>query len=219
MKTIVAIPVFNESKLIGGIVSGIKKMGFDTLVIDDGSDDASGIIAEKNGAIVLKNEKNYGKGYSIRKAIQFARSFEYGALILMDGDGQHNTGEIKNFLSSDLEKYDLVVGSRMHDTKNMPIVRFLTNKLMSKLISVICRQNVEDSQSGFRLLRRNLFENLELNSDRFEIESEILLRTAKSGFKIGNIPVSTVYAGENSKIRPIQDTIRFFCFLLKFLLA
>ena len=99
----------------------------------------------------------------------------------------------------------------------MPLIRTLTNRFMSWLISKISGEDVRDSQCGFRLLRRNVLEKLNLNSDRFEIESEIILKSAKLGFKIGNAPIETVYGDEHSKINPARDTIRFFKFLFKFL--
>lgn len=217
MKLLAVIPVYNEANAIEKIISDLKKISIDTLVVDDGSADGSSEIAKKNGARVISNGKNCGKGYSLRKGIDYALSNNYDAIVIMDGDGQHKASDVPNFLSKDLEKYDLIIGNRMHSTKNMPLIRIITNRFMSWLISKISGEDIRDSQCGFRLLRKNVMEKLKLNSDRFEIESEVLLKSAKLGFRIGNAPIQTIYGDERSKINPVKDTIRFFKFLFKFL--
>jgi len=214
---LVAIPVFNEAGSIGAVVSGVKKLGLDVLVIDDGSDDSSAEIAKQKGAALIANGKNYGKGHSLKKAIEYLMANNYNSMVMMDGDGQHQTEDILNFLSKDLADYDVIVGNRMSNTKKMPFVRLTTNKFMSFLISRICRQDIKDTQCGFRLFRRNVLKRLKLASERFEIESEMLLEASKLNFKIGNASVQTIYSSEKSKINPVVDTIRFFSFLFKFL--
>ena len=107
MKLLVVIPIYNEANTVGKIISDLKKIGSDTLIVDDGSTDKSREIAKKNGAILISNDKNCGKGYSLRKGINYALSNNYDAIIIMDGDGQHRISDIPHFLSKDLEKYDL----------------------------------------------------------------------------------------------------------------
>jgi len=103
----------------------------------------------------------------------------------------------------------------MFKAKGMPLVRWLTNKFMSFLISCICHQSISDSQCGFRLIDTQVLKKINLQTENFEIESEILLETAKNGFKIDSIPITTVYEGQHSAINPWKDTIRFFKLLFK----
>ena len=109
----------------------------------------------------------------------------------------------------------IVIGNRMSDTAIMPIARKLTNKFMSYLISRMCGHDIPDTQCGFRLIKRRVLESVSLNSSNYEIESELLLKAAKNGFKIESVPVKTIYEDEESRINPFVDTIRFIAFLVR----
>ncbi len=217
MKLLILIPIFNEEAAIGKIVSDLRKLSYDVVVVDDGSTDKGADIAQRSGAILLRNEQNSGKGYSLKKGFEYAALNGFDSLVVMDGDGQHSIKDIPNFLTDDFAGFDLIIGNRMANPKGMPFVRLVTNKLMSWLISRITHQRVRDSQCGFRLLRKNAFSKIDLKCKRFEVESEMILRASRLGLKIANAPVETVYAGEVSKINPIKDTIRFFSFFINFL--
>ncbi|MCX5709047.1 MAG: hypothetical protein NTY14_08810 [Candidatus Omnitrophica bacterium] len=106
----------------------------------------------------------------------------------------------------------------MADRRNMPIIRVLTNKFMSWLLSAVVKQKICDSQCGFRLIKRKVLEKLSLKTHKFEIESEMIIEAARIGVKIESIPIHTVYRKERSHINPFVDTIRFFRFILKKLL-
>ena len=93
----------------------------------------------------------------------------------------------------------------------MPIERLWTNKIMSWLISLIIGKKVIDSQCGFKLIHKDVFTKLDLLSNRFEFESEMLIKVGLKGHKIINVPIKCIYKeGRKSKINSIKDTIRFF---------
>ena len=110
---------------------------------------------------------------------------------------------------------DIVIGNRMLNTAPMPFTREVTNKIMSRVISRMCGQAIPDTQCGFKLIKRRVLESIKFEFSNFEIESEILIKAAKQGFRIESVPVKTVYQGETSKIKPIFDTVRFIHFLIK----
>jgi hypothetical protein len=112
---------------------------------------------------------------------------------------------------------DLVVGNRMVNLTAMPVVRRLTNKFMSWQIGAICKMPLPDSQCGFRLVRRELLPVLNAQSDRFEFETESLILVARHGFRIKAVPIRTIYANQQSKIRPLRDTIRYVRMISKYL--
>ncbi|HQP92322.1 MAG TPA: hypothetical protein PLU24_06575, partial [Candidatus Omnitrophota bacterium] len=97
----------------------------------------------------------------------------------------------------------------------MPFVRWVTNGFMSLMISCMCKQRVPDTQCGFRLIDMDVLKNLTLATEKFEIESEMLLEAARKGYKIESVPITTVYEGQYSAIHPVKDTIRFFQFVFK----
>ncbi|MFA5116433.1 MAG: glycosyltransferase family 2 protein [Candidatus Omnitrophota bacterium] len=216
MKICAIIPVYNESKAIGELVTEVRKQNIDVLVIDDGSKDNSADIARNNGAIVLKNITNQGKGASLLQGLNYVLNNNFDAAILMDGDGQHLPQDIPAFIQKSRENgAALVLGNRMQDTRNMPPVRYLTNTTMSWLISKITGKNIPDSQCGFRFITKDLIEKLKFTTRHYETESEMIIQAAQAGYKIDSIAVKTVYRGEKSQINPILDTLRFFLFIIR----
>ena len=215
---LVVIPAYNEEKNIARLVCEVKACGFPVIVIDDGSKDSTANEAKSAGAEVLVMSVNQGKGAALRRGFDGLLKTRYPAAIVMDSDGQHDPKELEHFLNALNETgSEVVVGNRMEDPKNMPWIRRVTNRFMSWIISSVSKQNISDSQCGYRALKREVLEKIKLKTDRFEIESEILLEAARMGFKISFIPIRCVYRNEISRINPIWDTVRFFSFLFKYL--
>lgn len=216
MKTCVIIPTYNESKTIAGLIRQIRNLGLDTVVIDDGSTDTTPDQASESGAVVLKNRINLGKGASLVSGFHYVLSKDYDAVIIMDGDGQHLPEDIPSFLAqAAFPEKNIIIGNRMNQTKNMPLVRILTNKFMSWLISLIAKQKIPDTQCGFRLVKRQILEKLNLKTSKYEIESEMLIKSSRLGFKIDSVAIKTIYKGEKSQINPISDTLRFFKYIIR----
>lgn len=216
MKICVLIPSYNESKTIQSLVTKIKSMGLDVLVVDDGSMDQTSELARSAGAEVFRHQKNQGKGASLKAGFHYALERDYQAVITMDGDGQHSPEDIPNFIAAAAASpAQMIVGNRMHSCQNMPLIRRLTNSVMSGLISLICRRNIRDSQCGFRLIKRELLSQLNPISSNYEIETETIIEARHKGFELEFIPIQTIYAQQASQINPVVDTIRFFKFMLK----
>lgn len=215
--TIAVIPSYNEARNIGRVVRTISDMGMTVLVIDDGSVDSTERIALDNGAIVIRHKKNRGKGYSVREGMcHVVHKTKFEWMIMMDGDGQHHPEDIPSLMDAAADDAaDMVIGNRMLDVKTMPPVRFWTNKFTSWVVSGICRQYVPDSQCGYRLLRVEGLKKLTLLSDKYDIESEMLIQAARRGLKIRSARIQTIYGDEVSKIHPLKDTIRFFRLIIK----
>jgi len=213
MKTCVIIPTYNEAKAIGNIVSRVRQQGLEAVVIDDGSADDTAGIARENGAVVLRNAVNEGKGASLIKGFTYALSRGFDAVVTMDGDGQHLPEEIPDFINSaESSKSGVFIGNRMSSTRNMPYIRVFTNRLMSWLISFTAGANIPDSQCGFRLIKKEVLDKIVLKTTKYETESEIIIQSARLGFNIESIPIKSVYEGEKSQINPFIDTLRFIRF-------
>lgn len=220
MRVCVVIPSYNVAKTIGNIVREIRQQDIDVIVIDDGSSDLTFDKAAQSAAIVLSNKTNLGKGASLKRGFAYALEKGYDALIAMDGDGQHLSSDVVNFLKAYEANpdADIIVGNRMNCPLGMPFARQLTNRVMSGLISFICKQDIPDSQNGFRLIKSALLKALDLKSDRFEVESEMIIKGAQKGAKIMSIPICSVYKNSGSQINPITDTVRFIKFILPYLM-
>lgn len=212
----VLIPSYNEARSIGHIVAELRAKALTVYVVDDGSSDDTSKIAEAEGAIVVRHKKNMGKGASLREGFRHIIKKGFDAVIVMDGDGQHLTSDIENFTDKMASaSADIVIGNRMLDLSSMPRERKYTNRFMSGLISLLSGQSIPDSQSGYRLIKRSVLEKVNLESSNYEIESELIVKASRAGFKIESVPIKTVYKDEKSKVNPVVDTFRFIAFVAK----
>ncbi|MFC1658349.1 glycosyltransferase family 2 protein [Candidatus Omnitrophota bacterium] len=214
MRVCIIIPAYNESAAIGGIIEQIRRQGLEVVVVDDGSCDNTALISENSGAIVLRNAINQGKGFSLIRGLIHAIDENYDAVITMDGDGQHSPEDICRFIQeAESSGAGIIIGNRMRSTTQMPLIRILTNKFMSLFISKLIKQNVSDTQCGFRLIKIDLLKKIRFTTQRFETESEILFQASKLGYRIKSIPIKTIYSKEKSQINPFLDTVRFCSFI------
>ena len=179
----------------------------DVLVVDDGSSDDTAEQAAEAGATVIRLPENAGKGAALNRGFDEAQAQGFDAVITMDGDGQHAPDDLPTFIEAYARgPHCVLIGNRMADTRSMPAVRRWTNRIMSAWLSRLMRQDVPDTQNGFRLYALEALGPFRARSERFDAESEILLHLAAQGVSIGSVPVSTRYGAEQSKIRPVRDT-------------
>ena len=210
----VVIPAYNVAQMLGSLIVQLRAMGYDTVVVDDGSTDRTAEVARASGAAVLSHETNCGKGRSLRDGFRWGLGQGYEIFVAMDGDGQHRPSDLPRLLEPlTHDTVGLVVGDRTGDLRAMPWIRRWTNAILSRWVSRWCGQPVADTQCGFRVIRRTVLERITLTTDRYEIESELLVRASRAGFRIASVPVATVYERERSRIHPITDTLRFFRFV------
>ncbi len=216
MNVCLLIPAYNESRTIGQVVSEARKTMESVVVVDDGSKDGTAQIAQDSGAFVIKHQVNSGKGAALRTGFQYVLDHGYDAVITMDSDGQHDVDDIPKFLQTfSRSRAGIILGSRMHDISTMPAVRKFTNKLTSFVGSLLAHQELKDSQSGFRLISSDVLRAVELETTGYEMESELLIKASRRGFRITSIPIKTIYGEEVSKINPVVDTYRFFRLLFR----
>jgi glycosyltransferase involved in cell wall biosynthesis len=202
---LVFIPARNEAATIGGVVRGCRSAGFEVVVIDDASGDATALLARQAGAeVVASRGPCRGKTAALRQAIEAAPAgIEW--LFFLDGDGQHDPTDLARFWAA-RTKADLVVGNRLPDAARMPILRRWTNRVMS---AALRHCGVVDSQCGFRLVRRAWFGAWRPAGHHFQFESEMALLAASQPTRVINLPIAATYAREESKIVPWRDAVNF----------
>lgn len=219
MDSVALIPAYQEVRFIYDVVRAVLEVVPHVIVVDDGSVDGTAEEARRAGATILQHKKNKGKGAAIKTGLRhFIKNWQESYVVLLDGDGQHRPDEIPRFVEKarELNSPCLLIGNRMSDTREMPLVRILVNRFMSGLIGLRCGQTIPDSQCGFRLLHREVAPLVLAESDKFDYETEMLFLASRNSIPILPIPVSTVYGEETSKIRPVHDTIRFFSLLARY---
>ena len=206
MKTLIVIPAYNEELTIGSVVTLARKYG-DVLVVDDGSSDRTSEIARNAGAFVIKHETNMGKGAALRTGFEYALSMDYKIIVTLDADGQHNPDEIPVLLEPIVNgKADLVIGSRYLNgaQRNIPPYRRFGLWILNLGTKVVSNMNV-DSQSGFRAMNKKLLEKLDLNSNDYSIETDMIVKARERGIRLMEVPITVRYDVPNKhKKNPVS---------------
>lgn len=206
---VIIIPAYNECGHISLLLTEIKKLyDMDIVVVDDCSKDCTTAEAGRLAGHVIRHEHNMGKGKALSDGLQYANG-KYEFAVLMDADGQHLPEDIGNFLRPGNEHYDIIIGRRDMNIYNMPVLRYITNRVTSLVVSILSGTRIHDSQSGFRMVRIKEYSAIPVRTYRFQTESEILINGGRRGMKVGHVTVSTIYGNEVSKINPVLDTVRF----------
>jgi len=208
----VVIPIFNEeptiSDVIGRLKATMQKIGFkhEIIVVDDCSEDRSLEISKSQSVKVYSLKKHMGKGYALR--VGFAKA--KGEIIAtIDSDGSHRPEELPLLLTPILQdQADFVIGSRFLREKPASARKLnaIGVRLFNVLIKIFTRTEVSDSQSGYRAMKSEILKNLRLRSGGYEIESEMLVKTARRGFRVKEVPISfeqRTYG--TSRLDPVVD--------------
>jgi glycosyltransferase involved in cell wall biosynthesis len=210
-ETVLAIiPAYREGQFIADVVRRVMQHVERVLVVDDGSPDRTATEAKNAGANLIRHSTNLGKGAALKTGLEHATSTGAEYFLFLDGDGQHDPADIPRFFDAvNGFGFDLIVGNRMQSLDSMPLIRRWTNQVMSWQIGRICKMSIPDSQCGFRLAKKKLLPVLMAPSNRFEFETESIILAARRGYRLGFVPVRTIYTNQSSKIRPLEDTIRY----------
>ena len=191
LRIIACIPAYNEEKTIASVVLKAMKYVDKVIVCDDGSNDMTGEIAERLGAIVIRHERNLGKGAAIRSLFMKAREMNADVMITLDADGQHDPDEIPKLLETLKEtKADIVIGSRfLSSAKEIPGYRVIGNKILNLLTNA----HITDTQCGFRAYNKIALELITPAEQGIAVDSEILLKARKFNLKIVETAIDVDY--------------------------
>jgi len=191
---IVCIPAYNEENTIADIVKRSLEFADKVIVCDDGSSDHTSKKAESSGAVVIKHEKNFGKGAALKSLFDYVKKLDFDVVVTIDGDGQFLPEEIEKLSKPILKKeFDIVVGNRFSNSNEMPKYRKSGNKILDKITKLASDLPIEDSQSGFRAYSSKAIKTISVYSSGFGIDSEILIDAVKKNLKITEQPVTVLY--------------------------
>jgi len=198
MKTIsIIIPVFNEEATIRKVFKKVYQAstsGFEKefIIVNDGSEDTTERVIRKikldfDNVILLKHNKNKGKGKAIRTALKKATG---ELIIIQDADLEYNPENYQDLIKVYQEGSPVVYGSRNMNPKRKGYTHYVWGvKFLSKIISVLSGQKITDAYTCYKLFRKDILKNLFLESSGFEIEAEITVRIIKKGYNIKEVPI------------------------------
>jgi len=203
------VPFFNEKETLDTILDEtINYVNF-IFAINDGSTDHSYQYENnKPNVRIVRLDKNYGKGKALSTGFQQAISGGFDHVVTIDADLQHDPKFIPELLGG-LSSFDIVIGNRLKNLKDMPIQRRLSNTLTSYFLTKKTGQNILDSQCGFRAYKIEVLRQIKTRFEGFEAESEILVKATNMGFKIGFVDIPTIYGTGKSKMKPVQALVGF----------
>ena len=201
------IPAFNEEKNIATIITKLSDITDTIIVCNDGSSDLTSDIAEKMGAFVINHEKNLGYGAAIRSIFLKAKELDGDILVTFDADGQHRIEDIEKVTKPIIDQeVDLVIGSRFLDEseKEVPQYRKVGIKVITKITNASIKKQLTDSQSGFRAYSKKVLNELNLSELGMGISTEILIKASSKNFRITEVPIKILYAGDTSTHNPVS---------------
>ena len=207
MKIIIGIPAFNEEKNIASIITKLLNITDTIIVCNDGSSDLTSEIAEKMGAVTINHKKNLGYGGAIRSIFLKAKELDGDILVTFDADGQHRIEDIEKVIKPIInQEADLVIGSRFLDAseKEVPQYRKVGIKVITKITNASIKEQLTDSQSGFRAYSRKIVNELNPSELGMGISTEILIKASSKNFKITEVPIKILYSGDTSTHNPIS---------------
>lgn len=195
------MPAFNEEKCIAKTVLGCASYVDNVVVVNDGSTDATAMIATACGAKVIYHDKNSGYGAAIRSCFKAAKEMDVDAMVIIDADGQHDPAEIEKVFKPVLDgEADVSIGSRFMNGNEIKIPFY--RKVGTKVLDIATNQgsgmNFTDTQSGFRAYSKNAISKIKINNTGMSAGSEILLQIKEHGLKVKEVPISCRYDIEDT---------------------
>jgi glycosyltransferase involved in cell wall biosynthesis len=213
-KVSIILPAFNEEGNIGALVSRIRDIDprFQVLVIDDGSRDRTAEEARAAGAEVYRHPYNIGNGAAVKSGI---REAEGDFLVFMDGDGQHDPGDIPRLLAH-MPEYDLVVGARsLKDQASLG--RAFGNVLYNRLAGYVAKFPVKDLTSGFRAVKADVAKSMiYMLPNTYSYPTTMTLAVLRTGLSLRYVPIRTEKRKKGkSNISLLKDGVRFFMIIIR----
>ena len=207
--SVAVIPAYNESRFIGSVVLEARKHVCRVIVVDDGSADTTAAIARDAGASVIVMDENGGKAQAVMAGLQRASLLSPQAVVLLDGDGQHDATEIPSLLEPVLNGVaDLVIGTRFGAiTSHIPGWRKVGQHALTHFTNFASGVSSTDSQSGFRAFAADILPLVNFTTSGFSLESEMQFIARENDLRVCEVPISVVYA-ERAKRNPVKQALQ-----------
>jgi glycosyltransferase involved in cell wall biosynthesis len=181
--------------MIGHVLEEIRQYGdYQLIVVDDGSSDDSFAQASAYGALTLLHKLNRGKGAAVKTGIIAANLLEADIIVTIDGDGQHDPGDIQKLIDPILTgEADAVLGSRLLNRKEMPLIKKTANFIGNFFTWLFYGIMVSDSQSGFRAYSKYAALIIDTKADKYEYDSKVIREIKNNRLRFIEVPIYARY--------------------------
>ena len=215
MKISVIIPSLNPDDKLVSVVDSLVKKGFeDIIIVNDGSDSAHLWPFEKVGSYsqctILTHEVNKGKGRGLKTAFEYCLKNRqgYDGVVTVDGDNQHRADDIYNCCEAMVKNDKVVLGVRRFDGEDVPFKSRFGNNMTSMVFKVMCGLNISDTQTGLRAIPYRYLDTFcNIEGERFEYETTMLLEFKKSDIQFMEVPIETVYSFSPTVVKYILSSL------------
>lgn len=211
MTTTTILPAFNEEVSIGSVVLHARQHADHVVVVDDGSTDRTGEVAQLAGAEVIRLPNNKGKGVALKVGFEYVGRNGANVIVTMDSDGQHDPEDIPKLIAPILKgEADIVNGSRYinGNGKNTPFYRRIGQNVLDGVTNLNCGLHITDTQSGFRAFARHTLPVFRFKSNGLAIESEMLMDAATAGLRIKEVEIGVRYDVDGSSENPVSHGLK-----------
>lgn len=229
IRTLVIIPAYNEEESLPKLLEEVRSRGYDAVVVDDSSLDATATVAARAAVPVLHLAANLGIGGAVQTGFMYAVRNGYDVVVQVDGDGQHDPGWLETVVMPiQRGEADCVVGSRYvpgnRDTEyRTPLPRRIGMHFSTSILFLATGLRINDTTSGFRALSRPAFEYFARAYPVDHPEAETLLMLHQKGFRILEVPVKmrgrvsgeSLFTFTKACLYPIRVIVGFVGLLLK----
>jgi glycosyltransferase involved in cell wall biosynthesis len=191
MKIAAILPAYNLEEEIPEIVERTKLYSDIVIVVSDGSTDKTWEAATKAGALCPAETDTLGMGFAVRKGIEYSKQFKPDVVVLMDADGQHLPEEIPNVIEPIIkEDVDTVVGSRAMGVLKTSTINKIGNFGLNLISFFVTGRWFTDTESGFRAYKAAKLYDLDLEAEKYEIESDLFLKSLHKGHSVKEVPIT-----------------------------
>ena len=218
MELTIGIPAYNEEKNIGAIIIQLKKIASKIIVCDDGSTDSTNSIAKELGAIVISHSKNQGYGATIISIFLKAKEIYADILVNIYEYLQHYVADVEKIIKPIINnECDIVIGSRfLEKSQDIPTYRKFGINIITKVTNASMKDNLTDSQSGFRAYNKKVLEEISPSETGMGVSTEILIKASNKNLRIGEVPITVNYEGDTSTHNPVSHGTSVLFSTLKF---
>ncbi len=212
MRTLIAIPVYNEQKYVTRVLTEVRRYASDILVIDDGSTDDTPLLLARQPVEVVRHARNRGYGRSLRDAFRWAACYGYDWLITMDCDEQHEPASLPDFFKAiQKDDADLVSGSRYMNQNALPPAdlppadRRNINHKITTMINQRLGLSITDAFCGYKAMRVSSLKKLQLDEPGYAFPLQLWVQVVAQGLRVTEVPVRLIYNDPNRSFGGILD--------------